>query len=178
MKRLCVVALLGLVVAAGIYAFRRGPNDIHAVAQRTGIAGLFVYDWAKDAEGITEITLEREFYFGMGPVYKLILRRDGSADYTGVANVSRIGKSTAKDPRLAFEFTYLARLIAHQRFLKMDDRYATSMTDQETVVTSVVHNGQRKTILNYGRTAPMELYGIEMAIDAVAARIEWEPTRQ
>ena len=52
------------------------------------------------------------------------------------------------------------------------------MTDAETVITSVVHNGERKTIVNYGNQGPVELYGIEMAIDGVAAQIKWEEDKQ
>ncbi|MBA3440270.1 MAG: hypothetical protein H0T92_10425 [Pyrinomonadaceae bacterium] len=98
------------------------------------------------------------------------------ATYTGEQNVPLIGKyksKTAYPP--GFQFVSLARLIAAQRYLKMDDLYATpGAIDTTTVITSVVHNGERKTIVNRDSLGPIELYGIEMAIDAVAAQTKWE----
>jgi hypothetical protein len=107
----------------------------------------------------------------------VILRRDGSATYIGKENVPRIGEyksQVSPYQPLGAEFIRLAKLIASQGYLKMNDRYTVLITDADTVITSIVHNGKRKTIVNYGNQAPIELYGIERAIDGVSAQIKWE----
>jgi len=84
----------------------------------------------------------------------------------------------ANNQPLQAEFIRLAKLIASQGYLEMNDRYTVLVTDADTVITSIVHNGKRKTIVNYGNQAPIELYGIERAIDGVAAQIKWEQEKQ
>ena len=177
MKRSLLIAVISVAVGVGTYAFiqrrtnNQPANDDAGLSKSVGDAGL------KDAEGISEITLERERCYGACPVYKVILRRDGTATYIGKENVPRIGEYKSQvipyQP-LGAEFIRLAKLIASQGFLKMNDQYTASITDAETVITSIVHNGKRKTIVNYANQAPIELYGIERAIDGVAAQIKWE----
>ncbi|MDQ3666152.1 MAG: DUF6438 domain-containing protein [Acidobacteriota bacterium] len=177
MKRSVLISVISFAVGVGTYAFVQRYTDNHPAKDDSGLSKSVAYAWTKDAEGISEITLEREPCYGGCPVYKVILRRDGPATYIGRENVPRIGKYQSQihpyQP-LGAEFIRLAKLIASQGYLKMNDRYTVSVTDAETVITSIVHNGERKTIVNYGNQAPVELYGIEMAIDGVAAPIKWE----
>ena len=172
MKRLLLISIIALALGVGVYAMilRRTNNE-------TRPSNLLAEAALTDAEGISEITLERERCYGACPVYKVILRRDGSASYIGKENVTRIGEyksQTIPYQPLGAEFIRLANLVASQGFLKMNDRYTVAVTDNATVVTSVVHNGKRKTIVNYANQGPIELYGIERAIDGVAAQIKWE----
>lgn len=52
------------------------------------------------------------------------------------------------------------------------------ITDNPSVITSVVRDGVRKTVSNYARSAPLRLEGFEEAIDVVAARCEMELVSQ
>lgn len=123
-----------------------------------------------DKTQITEITLERTPCFGTCPVYSVTLRRDGTATYVGKNYVERMGtyKGTVR------QFDRLAELLISRGYFGLKDKYAVNWTDMATVKTSVVMNGKRKTISNYGDAGPVELWGIEMAIDAVADQIKWE----
>jgi hypothetical protein len=181
MKRSLLISVISLAFGVGIYAFIQRRTNNQPAKDGTGLSKSVADAGIKDAEGISEITLERERCYGGCPVYKVILRRDGSATYIGKENVPRIGEYKSQvfpyQP-LGAEFIQLAKLIASQGFLKMNDRYTVLVTDADTVITSVVLNGKRKTIVNYGNEAPIELYGIERAIDGVAAQIKWEQDKQ
>lgn len=181
MKRSLLVSVISFAVGVGTYAFIQRHTDNQPTKDDTGRSKSVAYAWTKDAEGISEITLERERCYGGCPVYKVILRRDGPATYIGRENVLRIGKHKSQiypyQP-LGAEFMRLAKLIASQGYLKMNDHYTILVTDAETVITSIVHNGERKTIVNYANEGPVELYGIERAIDGVAAQIKWEEDKQ
>lgn len=181
MKRSLVISVISLAVGVGIYAFIQRRANNQPTKDDTVPSKSLAHAGFKDAEGISEITLERERCYGGCPVYKVILRRDGSATYIGKENVPRIGEyksQVSPYQPLGAEFIQLAQLIASQGFLKMNDRYTLLIKDADTVITSIVHNGKRKTIVNYGNQAPIELYGIERAIDGVAAQIKWEDEKQ
>jgi len=181
MNRSFLVSVISFAVGVGTYAFIQRLTNNQPNKDDTGLSKFVAYAWTKEAEGISEITLEREVCYGGCPVYKVILRREGPATYIGRENVPRMGEYKSQiypyQP-LGAEFIRLAKLIASQGYLKMNDRYTVNVTDSETVITSIVHNGERKTIVNYGNEAPVELYGIEMAIDGVAAQIKWEEDKQ
>ncbi len=125
-----------------------------------------------DENQITEISLERKECFGDCPVYKVVLRKDGTAIYTGMKYVRRIGEYRGKSDD--YYFATLARLIKSQGYFTLKNNYSSAWSDQDTVVTSVVNGSERKTIENYGNEAPIKLWGIDMAIDAVVERISWE----
>lgn len=181
MKRSLLISVIFLAVGACIYTFIQRRANNQPTKDDTGPSHSLAHAGLTDAEGISEITLERERCYGSCPVYKVILRRDGSATYIGKENVSRIGEYRSQvypyQP-LGAEFIRLARLVASQGYLKMNDHYTALTTDSDTVITSIVHNGKRKTIVNYDNQAPIELYGIERAIDGVAAQIKWVPEKQ
>lgn len=180
-KRSLLISVVSLAVGFGTYAFIQRHTDSPPGKADTGLSKSVADTWTKDAEGISEITLERVRCYGGCPVYKVILRRDGSASYIGRENVPRIGKyksQTYPYQPLGAEFIRLAKLVASQGYLKMNDHYTILVKDAETVITSIVHNGERKTIVNYGNEAPIELYGIERAIDGIAAQIKWEEDNQ
>lgn len=126
---------------------------------------------------ITEISLERQECFGTCPVYKVVLRKDGTATYTGVKFVPRMGEYRGKVYAYEYYFITLAKLIRSQGYFDLKDNYSSGWTDQDTVITSVVERGRRKTVVNYGNAAPIKLWGIEMAIDGVVERIQWEKAK-
>jgi hypothetical protein len=112
---------------------------------------------------ITEVTLERTGCFGYCPVYKVTVRRDGTISYKGREYVQLKGAYEGK----VYGFDRLAQLILASGYFKLKDNYTFDATDLPSAVTTVVANGQRKTITNYGDFGPVELWGIEMAIDGM-----------
>lgn len=142
MKRLLVVSILILTF-------------VSVVTSQTPLA--------KDKDQITEVTLERTACFGFCPMYKVTLRRDGTISYNGKRYVQLEGAYEGT----VYGFDRLAQLILSRGYFKLKDNYAIGATDLPSTITSVVRNGKRKTITNYGDAGPIELWGIEMAIDGM-----------
>ena len=119
---------------------------------------------------ITEVTLERTGCFGTCPIYKVTVRRDGTISYNGKQYVELKGAYEGT----VYGFDRLAQLIIASGYFKLKDNYASNATDLPSAVTTVVAKGQRKTITNYGDFGPVELWGVEMAIDGMlkGARLE------
>jgi hypothetical protein len=126
---------------------------------------------------ITEISLERKECYGGCPVYKVVLRKDGTATYTGIKYVPRMGEYRGKSYAYDYYFVTLAKLIRSQGYFDLKDNYSSGWTDQDTAITSVVDRDRRKTVVNYGNAAPIKLWGIEIAIDGVVERIQWEKAK-
>jgi len=122
---------------------------------------------------ITEVTLERTACFGYCPTYKVTLRRDGSISYNGIKFVEPEGAYEGT----AYGFDRLAELILSRGYFNLKDRYTIKATDLPSAITSVVRGGKRKTITNYGDTGPVELWGIEMAIDGILKGAKLEKTK-
>lgn len=117
---------------------------------------------------ITEITLQRRTgYAGpdsLQPVYQVVLRRDGTLTYRGIENVDRLGRFRARFD--AYQFLNLEKLFNKRKFFELQDTYYGLQTT--ITVTSAVREGRRKSVTNAGR-APIDLWGIEMAVDGVLA---------
>jgi hypothetical protein len=124
---------------------------------------------------IDEITLERWGHAETAPCYQIKLSKDGTAIYAGRFNVARIGTFKAKiEPE---DFRRLEELVNRFRYFEMKDEYETAI-DANSVKISVSRGGQSKTIQDgWSSTAPLELWAIEMAIDALAAQVtDWKQT--
>ena len=122
---------------------------------------------------IEEISLERLGHRSEAPLYKVVLSKDGVVTYTGLLNVQKIGTFRAKiDPR---DFHRLEEMIDRLRFFEMKDAIFVA-DDVDSVTTSAIRNGQRKTIEDgSGSNAPVELWTIEMAIDGLVANVtDWK----
>jgi hypothetical protein len=128
--------------------------------------------------GVTEIAIEHTGCFGSCPIYTLILRADGSADYDGRAFVAHLGRRRGTLRRAEFE--ELARLALDIGYFDLDAAYTCSVTDSSTVYTSVVRREGNKTnkamIRHYapGVTGPPRLRQFEYAIDDTADFVVWK----
>lgn len=121
------------------------------------------------ADAITEITVEHTACHGFCPVYKLILRRDGTATCIGVQHTDRIGRYKAE----IGPFDRLARAVEARGFFGLRDTYQRRVTDQAHVITSVVRGGRRKTVDNYADAGPQALWEIQAMTDGLAAGAHW-----
>ena len=121
---------------------------------------------------ITEVTLERTRCYGRCPSYQVVLRSDGAVTYIGKAYVARLG--THRGTVDKYYFDRLAELLRSQGYFELKDNYSHSVSDQATVITSVVVGERRKTVRNYADAGPIKLWGIEMAIEALVAQVKWE----
>ena len=140
------------------------------------LSGVSTFSASLDASQISAITLERTRCLGPCPAYQVILRRDGTATYIGNAHVERLGEHQGKlHPSL---FIQLARLLLAEEFFALQDSYVEPVTDSPSAVITVHWGGQRKRVSRYANSGPIQLWGLEMAIDAVVTRMVWEDDLQ
>lgn len=121
------------------------------------------------ARAITEITVEHTPCFGTCPVYKVILRRDGTATWVGVKHTTKIGTYTAD----VYGFDNLARAVESRGFFRMRPHYDTNVSDGASVITTVVHDGRRKSVNDYRGAGPQELWEVETLVDGLLADAPW-----
>ena len=103
----------------------------------------------------------------------MTLNVDGTAAFDGIAHVGRIGKFVGRVP--FYDFAQLAILAERAGFMTLQERYASSWTDDETTrITIRVRSGKEKTVEDYGDFGPPELWALQRAIDGVAQSIKWQ----
>jgi hypothetical protein len=137
-----------------------------------GITGEDAWNAARRTFPYESISLARRGCFGTCPVYSVTIRADGGATYTGERNGTRIGTYSG---RTYFgDFARLAMFIEQSGFMKFSARYTAPHTDDETVVVTVVmRDGTTKSVSNYGRYGPLDLWVLERAIDGVVEEMKW-----
>jgi hypothetical protein len=123
-------------------------------------------------EQVSEITYERIFgCLGECPMYKVVLRKDGTASYIGLRYAER--KGNYRSSYNEYYFTQIAKLMSRNEYLNFKEQYGPSATDEGYIITGVAYGDQRKTIKNYGSEGPMELWSIEMALEGAMSQIRW-----
>jgi len=124
--------------------------------------------------GVTEIGIERTACFGSCPVYVCLIRSDAVVRYHGGAHVDRIGDWETKiDP---YKFHNLANFIAESGYSQMQDTFATSVTDGDTVYTTFLLKGRRKVFRNYASSGPPKLWALQQLIDGLLVGAIWNPS--
>ncbi len=119
---------------------------------------------------ITVITVEHTGCFGTCPVYKVILRRDGTATFIGTRYVTKLGTYTA-----SFDgFSHLVRAIEARHFAQFKPVYSHDVTDRPSVETGVGTETRRTLVVNYDNTGPQALWEIQAMIDGTVAEIQWK----
>lgn len=121
-----------------------------------------------------EITLVRTLCFGFCPDYTVTLTGDGQVRYEGRRFVNEVGIRTATVPR-----EDVARLLERFDaigFERLNDEYRGQMTDLPTTTVTLVRNGRRKTVVDYGGVSagmPREMRELQREIDRVAQTAQW-----
>jgi hypothetical protein len=105
-------------------------------------------------------------------VYEVTIRGDGTFDYVGEAYVERQGVYSGSVNRRSFN--RLVELIEEVRFMDLEDSYAVPLTDQATTYTTVVMDGETKTVSHYGGAGPAVLWAIETLIDTLVQEAAWD----
>ena len=154
-----------------------------------GVMSVFTYSVSplkasQENESVSEVTLEMTEGLANARAFKIVLRKDGTALYHGMANVPLIGKY--KGSITSDDFNNLVAFLSVRKFNKLKSTMGSATTatiavSAPVVMTSVVEGGKRRTITRAYRVkvnnpdAPAkELLEIENAITAVAVRIKWE----
>jgi hypothetical protein len=123
------------------------------------------------------IELERRGCYGWCPIYTVTLFRDGNARYHGEGFVKNMGDfSGSLDP---FSFGRLCYLFERLGFSEFEREYSAPWTCSPTVYLRVWRAGEAEPIVvkDYGEYSPIELWGLQQAVDAVATRIEWKAAK-
>jgi hypothetical protein len=153
--------------------------DLHAIPERYA----FLYDaralfsqpeelW--ESLPLASISLERTGCYGTCPQYSVRFEHGGLAGYDGRDFAPQQGRWTG-DVGL-YGFGMLCFLVERLRFEQLRDSYAASWTDDETVIVTVEWgDGRSKTVRDYGRHGPPELFALQRVIDSLADEIEWQP---
>jgi len=129
-----------------------------------------------EQHGISEIAIQRGYNFGLAPVYMFTAKKDGSVFYHGEAHVDRKGAHTGKI--YEWQFNQLAQFILDSGYLQLKSYYASEYTCQATVYTSIIANGNRKIVKNYGRAGPASLWAVEQLIDQLMQLVQWNETKE
>lgn len=120
------------------------------------------------------ITLERTACFGTCPVYTLVIYGSGTVIYEGEDFVKIKGKqettiSQEEIKQLISEFETVD-------YFSLNDSYTErTITDAETVTTSITIDGKTKTIEHYHGdfSAPKQLTELEDKIDVIVNSNQW-----
>lgn len=123
--------------------------------------------------GVTEIGLERTPCFGDCPVYSVVIKSDGTFRYVGEENVARKGTHTGEIS--TWDFNQLAEFIVESGYMNLETNYDAPITDLPATYTTVVLNGKRKLVRNYGGLGPVRLWMLEQAIDSTLNQAQWGP---
>jgi hypothetical protein len=114
--------------------------------------------------GVSEFGLERSGF-------TFIARSDGTCRYTGrVLPIPQKRRGIVS----MVEFHRIAQFIKEMNYFQMQDNYDSNGDDFPTAFSTVVMDGERKTIRNYGDAAPSRLWALEQLIDGMVAHARWE----
>lgn len=136
-----------------------------------------------------ELSLERTQCFGACPVYRVIIRGDGTVDYEGYKFV------TVRSARATLSREQLSALVAainDARYFSLRSSYRnardgcpTYVTDHPSAITSVTSQGktkkvhhnlgcrERRSMDGPGRAYPSELTALEERIDEIVNTARW-----
>lgn len=109
--------------------------------------------------------------FHTAPVYTLIVHNDGTFRFEGRARVDHMGKWTGTIDREAFDD--LANFIRETGYMEFQDTYPDDASDITPIYTTVVQDGKRHVIQDWG-TGPKKLQEIEERIYALLAGARWD----
>lgn len=124
------------------------------------------------AADIREIILETGDGFCFDCERITTLRSDGTATYHG-GQKSNFRRGDFYGGFGAAEFARLANAFLEAGFFDLKPRYEGSTSDVATVKITVVYQGGRKSIENFGRSDEPNLKIIERAFNQAANDIEW-----
>jgi len=153
------------------------PEPYTFVHESAGVS-IERYEQALQALPFERIELERTACFGFCPIYTVTLFRDGKARYHGEAFVKNEGDFTGSIH--ISEFGRLCYLLEHLRFSEFEPEYTAPWTCSPTAYLRVWTAGGEDPIVvkDYGEYAPIELWALQQAVDAVAGRIEWKADKE
>lgn len=135
------------------------------------LVSLFVHDCkpaSTNDDEFSEIFLEQSGSFGVPSGFKILLRKDGTASYSGEAAAKLKGNYHGAISKQQFES--VEELLRDKKFLSFEEKYDSQMKDAPTFTIRVVYSKGTKTVVDYGGK---QLSEIAQAIAKVADQITW-----
>jgi Domain of unknown function (DUF6438) len=133
---------------------------------------------AGKAKAAVRMILDRSVCYGDCPSYRVEIDGDGSVTYEGRKFVAVVGTRRATVARAEVE-ALLAKFRA-ARFFDLKDEYRAPVTDLPTFEVTLVLEGRKKTVVDYGGSfspkyvvMPAVVTELEQAIDRVAQTARW-----
>jgi len=120
------------------------------------------------------MTLDRTRCFGPCPAYQVVVHGDGSVDFAGKAFVTVVGNHRGKISTLAVHELFSA--FKRADYFALENRYATSVTDNPSYTTSISFDGVTKSVVDYMGTEsgmPDVVQDLEEEIDRIAHTDKW-----
>jgi hypothetical protein len=121
-----------------------------------------------------EIALTRTVCFGFCPAYTVSITGDGHVTYTGRSFVNVVGDQHATIAPQAVQ-ALLSRFDA-AHFEALNDAYRANVSDLPTMTLSLMRNGRRKVVVDYGGLSagmPQAVRDLQAEIDRVAGTSRW-----
>jgi hypothetical protein len=121
------------------------------------------------------VALERRASMTTAPNYRVVFHRSGLAELDDKGGPS-IGRFTSYLD--SSSYARLCYLIERSHFGALRPNYDIGfVTDQETVVVTVVSSSGEHTVSEYGLAGPIELWTIQQTIDGLRAQTLWQPAK-
>jgi hypothetical protein len=117
------------------------------------------------------ITLERTACYGPCQVYRVTFHRGGRVDLNATNWQGKKGDFVGYASIL--DYGKLCHLLTQSRFDMLASQYGFVTTDSPTYIVTAVGPDNTKRVSENGSFGPVELWGIQQAIDGVAQSIRW-----
>ena len=123
---------------------------------------------------IESIGLEHTSCYGYCPEFTVLYCRSGVARYCGRASVEPIG--CFRGNITVDEFNVLAGAMADIGFFELSHSYATTVTDEASVLILGEREEETKIVKDYAESGPPRLWLLAYLLESIIDRIAWEPT--
>ncbi len=118
------------------------------------------------------VTYERTYCFGMCPVFKSEVLKDGTVLYEGINFVDNMGKHTAVAPES--DLDSIKSMLKSVNYFELDSTYDNpAVMDIPAVLSSADLNGESHSVYDRWK-APKELKELYKLLDEIYARLEWQ----
>lgn len=122
---------------------------------------------------IKSIAIERDYCFGTCPVFKLIINKNGLAEFDGIAHTKFKGKSV-KQVDLK-KINEMLELLNYIEIKKLEDYYSVNYTDAPTAILEVFfEDGSVKKIKDYGLSGTYGLCTLYSKLTKIGTETKWE----
>ena len=119
-----------------------------------------------------EITIQRTMCYGDCPAYQFAVNSKGDATYTAEKNLPQLG--TFKGKVSLENFARLCYVLDHLGFLRLEDKYSASWTDDSTCIVTVRSANGEKRVSDYGNVGPIQLWLIQQVLDRARDEVAWK----